>query len=391
MRGSDPPVETVQLTSAQFRAGHGVFLDRMRQASGIPFTGCEHPTFLDEEIQYKYAVLDRGRRALQLGKWNSWKPGDGKILAALQQACRPEISKNLLPHRYGGAAPLTKAQRPEDVALMEAETRLFLCGNELIGVRFDRFANYLRDEHLGCSWTFVSYLAFLGEQGRVFTVSPKKLDALLRFYGVDATVSKRVEWARYEVLHSLADALRSHLAMYGWADSIQAQSYMWVVASALEKNVSAVGVDPQGNAAEELERRLAKARMREENGLRGELLVLELERTTLIEAGRHELAARVRHVAMDGTGCGYDVRSFYIDGRERHLEVKTTTDDQSSDRGFWLSENERAVAEEDPAWELVRVWGMGSTATAESLGNVVVEMPDGWQLSADSWFVGPES
>ncbi|WP_316231730.1 DUF3883 domain-containing protein [Bradyrhizobium sp. SZCCHNR1051] len=61
-------------------------------------------------------------------------------------------------------------------------------------------------------------------------------------------------------------------------------------------------------------------------GRAGEERVLAHERSTLLAAGRTDLARQIRWVSdVDGDGAGYDIRSFEPDGRERLIEVKTTT------------------------------------------------------------------
>lgn len=60
-------------------------------------------------------------------------------------------------------------------------------------------------------------------------------------------------------------------------------------------------------------------------GLQGELAVVEIERSRLINQERRDLAERVEHVSQTiGDGLGYDVRSFDHDGADRLIEVKTT-------------------------------------------------------------------
>jgi hypothetical protein len=61
-------------------------------------------------------------------------------------------------------------------------------------------------------------------------------------------------------------------------------------------------------------------------GLAGEILVLHHEQRKLRDAGRDDLAERVRHTAIvEGDGAGFDVRSFFFDGRIKYIKVKTTT------------------------------------------------------------------
>lgn len=61
-------------------------------------------------------------------------------------------------------------------------------------------------------------------------------------------------------------------------------------------------------------------------GLAAEAFVLSLEHRRLWESGARRLAERVEHVsATRGDGLGFDILSFEADGRERLIEVKTTT------------------------------------------------------------------
>lgn len=79
----------------------------------------------------------------------------------------------------------------------------------------------------------------------------------------------------------------------------------------------------------------------------GEALVFQAEQNRLSLCGRDDLAAKVRWVAKeDGDGAGYDILSFTRRGKERWLEVKTTNGPATTP--FWISHNERLVAEKNP-------------------------------------------
>jgi hypothetical protein len=60
-------------------------------------------------------------------------------------------------------------------------------------------------------------------------------------------------------------------------------------------------------------------------GRAGEAWVLDLEREGLRRDSRDDLARRVRWISRDeGDAAGYDIASFWADGRDRKIEVKTT-------------------------------------------------------------------
>ena len=91
-------------------------------------------------------------------------------------------------------------------------------------------------------------------------------------------------------------------------------------------------------------------------GRQGEERVLFSERSRLTEAGREDLARRVRWISdEDGDGAGYDILSFSPAGDERLLEVKTTSGHRTTP--FYLTENERALSAERPEeFRLVRLY-----------------------------------
>ena len=94
----------------------------------------------------------------------------------------------------------------------------------------------------------------------------------------------------------------------------------------------------------------------ERRGALGEELVAAFERQRLRGSGRTDLADRVRWVAReDGDGLGYDVLSFSLDGRERHIEVKTTA--LGAPTPFYISSAELEFARHHPAsFALYRVY-----------------------------------
>jgi len=102
-------------------------------------------------------------------------------------------------------------------------------------------------------------------------------------------------------------------------------------------------------------------------GKSGEERVFFAEQSSLRVAGRDDLARKVRWVSVeDGDGAGYDIRSFDPTGRERLIEVKTTTGHKQTP--FMLSENERAFSEERPdEFRLVRLFDFARAPRAVEL------------------------
>lgn len=78
---------------------------------------------------------------------------------------------------------------------------------------------------------------------------------------------------------------------------------------------------------------------RQATGLEGEQIVVMVEKYYLSSIGRQDLADKVRNIAReDGDGFGYDVLSFFENGTQKYIEVKSTK--QNIYNPFYMSENE---------------------------------------------------
>ena len=74
-------------------------------------------------------------------------------------------------------------------------------------------------------------------------------------------------------------------------------------------------------------------------GQKGEEIAVAIEQAFFESINRKDLADKIRHVAVeDGDGLGYDVLSFFEDGRKKYIEVKSTTASLGS--SYFLSSNE---------------------------------------------------
>ena len=91
-------------------------------------------------------------------------------------------------------------------------------------------------------------------------------------------------------------------------------------------------------------------------GAAGEEFVLDIERRRLRSAGKRTLAERIDRVSTSiGDGLGYDILSFETNGKERLIEVKTTSFGRMTP--FFARRKEVAVSESRPSeFNLYRVF-----------------------------------
>lgn len=117
-------------------------------------------------------------------------------------------------------------------------------------------------------------------------------------------------------------------------------------------------------------------------GKAGEAFVLDLERRRLTDLDRRDLAKKVPWISQeDGDGAGYDILSFDPHGKERLLEVKTTNG--SARTPFFLSRNEREVAEERPEeWRVYRVHHFAKDAR---IFTIAPPLEVSLNLAAETW------
>ncbi|HEX5009216.1 MAG TPA: DUF3883 domain-containing protein [Planctomycetota bacterium] len=97
-------------------------------------------------------------------------------------------------------------------------------------------------------------------------------------------------------------------------------------------------------------------------------------------AGKHDLADLVEHVSITrGDGLGFDIHSFEVDGSNRFIEVKTTT--QGKQTPFFVSRNEVDVSRElGQRYQLYRVFRVKHDA---SLFNVPGSLTETFSLQPE--------
>jgi len=390
---------SIRVDDAKFQTAHEAFKQYMYvRSDGITFENFDHPSLQEDEISYKKRCFTDGNNALCLEEWPKWRDTPGRILGAAKAACHPSVSKNLLYHRSGfdnsSERPLYLVKDTDQIGGLEATLFHFFRGGSSVpdsfGPRFDVLAGYLREEHLGCNWAFMAYLAFLLDREYYFPIRPTYFHALLEHYGNAVRIAGHVTWERYNCLLQLAKLVREKLSRYDPKDAIAIQSYMWVVSSLVKDGKVPEDAEPLPlDFAAELTRRVLSAQERERIGLRGEEYVLGVERRKLREAGRQDLADRVDPRPCIDQSAGYDILSFTPHGLELHIEVKTTVRSRESDHGFWLSAGEKLQAERDDRWTIYRVWCVDSATSHEDLGNIVTGGSSDWALDPSSWHAHP--
>jgi len=389
-----------------FPAAHRQFVHEMEQIGDAPFVGFDDLRLRQHELEYKHEVRGTATRLLQLHKWESWiRSSPSRIFRATLDACGPSVSKNLMEVKKGdkgnSAAALFLADRERGPDVREALGRSiyhFFCGGGAdpsdLQPRFEALRDEVGSLRLPQNWPWYAYLAWLLSPERYAPVRPRTFDRALKYFGSRHHLARNFSWESYAEYTALIAWIQERLRpIYGSVDLIGAHSFLFVVfyypgdenpLLAREPNGRTMGAQPDFDT--ELSRRIADAERREMTGLAGEQIVYEAEQHRLQTSNRGDLAAEVRLVSADKTAVGYDILSFEKDGSERHIEVKATTNPRSSEDQFYVTENERASALDDPAWQIVRVWNTGATPEIGDLGNPFSHSEE-WTITPNSWKV----
>ena len=101
---------------------------------------------------------------------------------------------------------------------------------------------------------------------------------------------------------------------------------------------------------------ISRQRMNQKLGQLGENAVVAYEKDRLAQKGLKELADKVYNVAQEeGDGAGYDICSYFENGEEFYIEVKTTTG--GIDQPFYISQNELLFSEQNAdKYRLYRIY-----------------------------------
>ena len=124
-------------------------------------------------------------------------------------------------------------------------------------------------------------------------------------------------------------------------------------------------------------------------GQQGESLIVQREQEQLRDAGRPDLAARVRHVSLlEGDGHGYDIESWSPSGQPRFIEVKTTR--AGIDWPMVVTRNEVAVSRDlAENFVLSRVFNL--SAPRVGLYELSGAIEETCSLHPETWLALPKS
>jgi hypothetical protein len=332
----------------------------MKDQNGQPFERFSKGIAHDRE-GYKEWVYNAARNILSFKKWKLSTVGNGEILDAAIRAIELQQGKlrnNLVQwnRRYGeggrshkellkARGNISETTRIEQVLYdlycsSENESRAFRDLVEIVGGHYD----------------VIAYLFFLKDWTTFMPTRSQRFTEAFTLLGLDYKMVKSCSWENYQGYLERLHYVQICLSALGVPEVrlIDAHSFCWLLPRyTKDKTIVNVPVEwisgkpvtiktpvekreynPNGAeidfAARDAERR--------ELGMIAQGIVLDAEIGRLKAMGRKDLAVKVEDVSHNAA-LGYDIHSFFEDGREKFIEVKAARH-SGSRFSFFLSENE---------------------------------------------------
>jgi len=233
-----------KIDDKQFKIAHELFKEHLLEKSQVEFIGFDHPTLMEDEINFKRKILEDTKHLRIVDNWRKEWVKPNQIIQQLLDVCSPKVSSNLLMGANYGVQtssiaslltiPEEKVQEYEEIL-----RRFFLEALEApqhFGKQFDKIINFTKKENLKIDWKFLSYLAFIANPALFIHVPPTPFETLFKFYKLDIKLRGNFSWEIYSQVLEITKQLRQKLNNYGLLDNVQIHSYLWVVASTINKN-----------------------------------------------------------------------------------------------------------------------------------------------------------
>jgi hypothetical protein len=378
----------MQIPPLLFNQQFSRFDRKVRLKSGRRFTSFREE-LPEEEEGYKERLRNEARYRLDIPSWKSSDIGKGRILERVVHAIevhepRRGIKNNLVdwPNRYGHkyrshrAILDARSDRPARRALekwffdffktSKSDEKAFESFRSLVGNRYD----------------IVAYLFFLKDWNRFMPIAPETFDEAFRLLGLNLVTSGHCSWPNYaqynDRLMAVREALRETLGISD-ARLIDAHSFCWMLIR-LEGSVpssevviplpQAIGsVDEVVIQESEIiedgpfdsvdeEKFLEQQKKQRQLGKLAQEVALQSERKRLAKLGYLNPNA-VEPVWKEWTR-GYDILSREVDGRARHIEVKSARKSRKR-LSFFVTAHEWKVSRKLPNYYFYLVTDAGSS------------------------------
>lgn len=316
-------------------------------------------SFVDENENYKYAVLEQAKNSLLTKTWKENEIGNGRILKAVKDS----IQTNVIYNYQSNQNNLIDWRKKDNFSKLKANKN-----NEKL--LFDFFKSKIQDEQafdlfseLGFSYQLIAYLFFIKNPQKYLPISQSRFDSIFSSLNIDLKTSHNSSWENYVEYIGVIKQVQNYLkTKFSGIELLDAHSFLWIYGFQFENSTQKVQSKPssikpvvkekpklpnyQPKMAVDLETLvepeseidyIEQLKRQMEIGNLAEEIVLNSEREFL-SADFPELSNNVRSVA-NNPKLGFDIISFETDGTQKQIEVKAISVNKSN-KSFILTRNE---------------------------------------------------
>ncbi len=364
--------------------------------------------YVYESESYKDALRLKSLNILKTTDWAPQMVGSGQILDKTIETFELEDNNLIGTRRKFGpdSVPHKKmliAQRTGE-HVKEMEETLF----DLYKTNTDHSSIFSRMVKLiGKQYSVLAFLFYLKNDRQYLPISTSHFESAFKSLGCELKLKQKCSWKNYSEYLSLINQIKNALEanMNQNINLIDAHSFCWLVGYKnryqewLKNNLSEERITYTARVIDPInknnQRRLRSSILNRDGsfdwdkenkrkrlkGKRAEEQVIEYEKQRLKEAGKKELAVKVKDYSAKYSK-GFDVLSWNTDGSERHIEVKS-----SNSNNFIISRNELNKSAEDPNYWIYVVSEYGNHVQIKQLKSPLLKDGTKFKLEPKSYYV----
>ncbi len=317
---------------------------------------------------YKEKIHPEANRRLQLDKWTKFKIGSGDILESVISAI--EINDSFRNNLVEWQAK----RGPDSVSHKKLITARKIKSNrfKIEQALYNHFYSEVSDEEsfteimelVGKRYDLLSYLFFIKDWTKYAPLRPRIFTSVFKTLKVPLNMVMQCSWENYNEFLNRITEVQKHLQQREIKNGVRfidAQSFCWILEylevgdgihisptshqliTVKHRNVSRRELEKSAKpfSLEDLEGIL---KSQKDIGLKAERIVLQYEIENLKNENRPDLAEKVIQLSDEDTTLGYDIHSYYTNGKNKYIEVKAISA-QDSNMRFFLSSNELAKSQ----------------------------------------------
>ncbi|MDO9276397.1 MAG: DUF3883 domain-containing protein [Lutibacter sp.] len=336
-------------------------------------------SFVDENENYKYAVLEQAKNSLLTKTWKENEIGNGRILKAVKDS----IQTNVIYNYQSNQNNLIDWRKKDNFSKLKANKN-----NEKL--LFDFFKSKIQDEQafdlfseLGFSYQLIAYLFFIKNPQKYLPISQTRFDSIFSSLNIDLKTSHNSSWENYIEYIGVIKQVQNFLkTKFNGIELLDAHSFLWIYGYQFDDPIEKIQTKPISKKPVEKEKPILpnyqpkmavdletlvepeseidyieQLKRQMEIGNLAEEIVLNSEREFLNE-NFPDLANNIRSVA-NNPKLGFDIISFETDGTQKQIEVKAISVNKSN-KNFILTRNELNKSKTYPNYYLYCVTEINS-------------------------------